>query len=104
MRFDIVGLAELQIDPSTIGLYSTDARAEMLVRISDAFVIGFAVLIHFSIRIRITQMPELSDELLTLFISPQFVPRVLLFGTDDRLDVSDRSREGLRGSLFFPSW
>ena len=43
----------------------------MLVRVLDALVIAFTVFIFFGIGIRITKMPELSDELLAFFIGLQ---------------------------------
>src|ERR1700686_5574943 len=97
MRFDFVGLALLEIDPPAIGFHPGDARAEMLVRISNPFVIGFAVFILFSVRVRVSTMPKDVNELLALFIGLQLVPRISLLRCNDRFYIVYPLLKSLRG-------
>src|SRR5712692_4341777 len=102
MRFDFVGLAVFQINAATIGFVSGHAGSEMLVHVGDALVIRFAVLVLFSVGIRIATMPKVADELLAFFISSQLLPRIQFISRDDRLNVSgpiSKSLIGLQSDL-----
>ena len=63
------------------------ARGKMLVRIRDARVVLFAVLILRRIRIRIPPQPEVLDELVALFVVAQALERLQLLVGDDPANV-----------------
>ncbi len=100
MRFDVVGLAVFQINAAPVGFVSGRAGSKMLVHVGDALVIRFAVLILFSVGIGIATMPEVTDELLTLFIGSQLLPGIQFIGRHDRLNVSGPVSESLIGFQF----
>src|SRR6266550_7585322 len=100
MRFDVVRLTVFQINAATIGFVSGRAGSEMLVHISHALLICFAVLVLFSVGIGIATMPKVADELFTLFIGSQLLPGIQFIGGDDRLNVSGPFGESLIGFQF----
>src|SRR2546423_14679384 len=75
----------------------------MLVGVRDPFVISLAVFILIGVRVGVAAMPEFAYELLTFLICLQFIPRLQLFGSDDRLNVNDPSlKRVVRLGLYLP--
>src|SRR5438552_18604588 len=74
----------------------------MLVRILDSFVVRLSVFILFGVGIRITQTPDLCNELLAFFVSLQLLPAVPLRRSQDRVDIVYPLLESIRwfGSHF----
>src|SRR5262249_15436592 len=87
MRFDLIGLAEHDIDAPAIGLPSRDAAGEMFVGVGDALVIFFAVFVDVGVGIRIAVEPEPFDELLALVVGLEIVEDLALLIRDDPADV-----------------
>src|SRR5205814_7648378 len=75
----------------------------MFVGVRDPFVISLAVFILIGVRVGVAAMPEFAYELLTFLICLQFIPRLQLFGSDDRLNVNDPSlKRVVRLGLYLP--
>src|SRR5215510_13000654 len=87
VRFNLIGLAEHDIDAPAVGLPSGDAAGVMLVGVGDALVILFAVFVDVSVGVWIAAVPEPFDELLALVVSLERVEDLALFIGDDPADV-----------------
>ena len=84
---DAVRLAVGNIDVAAIRPPARLACRKMLVRIRDARVVLFAVLILRRVRIRIPPQPEVLDELVPLFVVAQALERLQLLVGDDPANV-----------------
>src|SRR5262245_26286318 len=87
VRFDLIGLAEHDVDAPAVGLPSGDAAGVMLVGVGDALVILFAVFVNVCVRIGIASVPEPFDELLALVVGLERVEDLALLIGDDPANV-----------------
>src|SRR6266508_237976 len=76
----------------------------MLVGVRDSFIIRLAVFIFLRVRVGVATMPELAYELLAFLVCLQLIPRLQLFGSDNRLDVDDPSFERIVRLGFDLAW
>ena len=76
----------------------------MFVGVRDPFVISLAVFILIGVRVGVAAMPEFAYELLAFLVSLQLIPRLQLFGGDNRLNVNDPSFERVVRLGFDPAW
>src|SRR2546428_1617498 len=67
----------------------------MLVGVRNSFVIRLAVFIFLGVCVGVATIPELAYELLAFLVCLQLIPRLQLFGSDNRLNVNDPSLERL---------
>ena len=65
----------------------------MLIGVRDAFIIRLAVFIFIGVRVGVAAMPEFADELLAFLVCLQLIPRLQLFGSNNRLNVNEPSFE-----------
>ena len=65
----------------------------MFVGVRDPFVISLAVFILIGVRVGVAAMPEFADELLAFLVCLQLIPRLQLFGSNNRLNVNEPSFE-----------
>jgi hypothetical protein len=61
VRFNLIGLAEPDVDAPAIGLPSGGAAGVMLVGVSDTRVMLFAVFIGVGVRVGVAAVPEAFD-------------------------------------------
>src|SRR5262245_14719597 len=87
MRFDLIGLAEHNVDAPAISLPPRDTASVFLVWISDSLIIFLAILVYISIGIGIAPEPELLDELFALFIRLENIERLAFFIIDDPTNI-----------------
>src|SRR5882762_10521991 len=71
MRLNFIRLTKGYVDSSAIRFPARDAGSVMFVGISNSLVILLAILVLFSIRIRITTAPKCFDKLFALFVCRQ---------------------------------
>ena len=100
MRFDVVRLAEFDVDATAIGQPARLAGTEMFIRILNALVVLIFVLVLFRVRIPIAVMPEGIDELCALFVGLKFRIRLSLGVGHDGLDLFRPYGEDVIGFFF----
>src|SRR5262249_47628740 len=87
VRFDLIRLAEHDIDAPAVGLPPGDAAGVMLVGVGDALVMLFAVFVDVGVGVGIAAVPESFDELLALLVGLERVEDLALLIGDDPADV-----------------
>src|SRR6187200_825027 len=87
MGFYRVRFSPRDVNATAIGFPSGYTRREVLVRISDSFVVLLAIFVLFRIRIWITAAPEVLNEVFTLLVRRQREESSLLIFGDDVIDV-----------------
>src|SRR5438067_10235862 len=87
MALEFVGLAVHDVNAAAISFPSGNAGGIVLVRVSDALVILFAVLVFVRVRVGIAPAPELFDKVFALIVGLEFLERLALFVSDDVRDV-----------------
>ena len=83
MRIDAVGLAEGDVDVSTVGKPAGLAGREVLIRIGDPGIVLIAEFIFRAVRVGVAPLPEHLDKLLTLLLVGEVFERPGLFVRDD---------------------
>ena len=84
---DAVGLAVGDVDVAAVGLPAGHAGGEVLVRVGDAGVVLFAVLVLGRVGIGIAAQPEVFDERVALLVVAQVLEGLRLLVGDDPADV-----------------
>src|SRR5437870_2136189 len=87
MGFRFVGFAIHNPNAATVGLPPGNTGSEMLVGVSDAFVIFLAILVFVGVRIGIAPPPKLLDKTLALIVGLELLEGLPLFIGDDVSDV-----------------
>src|SRR5262249_36304779 len=87
VRFDLIGLAEHDVDAPAVGLPPGDAAGEMFVGVGDALVILFAVFVDVGVGVRVAAVPEPFDELLAFVVGLERVEDLALLIGDDPANV-----------------
>src|SRR5690349_6075182 len=68
MRLDLVGLTPSYINTAAVSFPARNSGGEVLIRVSDAFVILFAELVFFGIRVRVATTPKVFNKIFTFLV------------------------------------
>src|SRR4051812_8494432 len=83
MRLDTVWLAPCNVGAAAVGLPPGDAGCIVLVGVCYSFVILFAILVFFSIGVRVAAAPEVLNKILAFLVGRKGLKSLFLLGGDD---------------------
>src|SRR5271169_1593461 len=87
MGFDLIGLAENDVDATAVGFPAWDTSREMLVGVGNALVVLFLIFVLFGIGGWVAALPEGFNKIVALFVVGELLKSGALFVGDDPDDV-----------------